>query len=219
MWTSHANPKIYLHLVTGDSIMYNRFAQRFADQKKFLALFYPNKAASGVLFKRTSAFSVLDGSVDRGSPGYTAKKAESEDVERVFKKYLNAALSGGGEKAIERHTKRNKKLLVRDRLRRLLDEGTDFLELSQLAGLDLEYGDVPCAGIVIGIGQISGQLCVVVANDATIKGGTIYPITLKKQLRAQEIADANRLPCIYLVDSGGAFLPLQVQFGKLKSKV
>lgn len=115
---------------------------------------------------------------------------------------------GGGANAIARHTQRNKKLLVRDRLRLLLDD-EDFLELSPFAGLGLPYGDIPSAGCLTGIGRINGLWCVFIANDATVKGGTAYPITVKKQLRAQEVAIQNRLPCVYLVDSGGAFLPLQ----------
>ncbi|KAI3368494.1 hypothetical protein L3Q82_025506, partial [Scortum barcoo] len=114
----------------------------------------------------------------------------------------------GGENAIARHTQRNRKLLVRDRLRLLLDDDC-FLELSPFGGLGLPYGDIPSAGSVSGIGRINGLWCMFIANDATVKGGTSYPITVKKQLRAQEIAIQNRLPCVYLVDSGGAFLPLQ----------
>ena len=155
-------------------------------------------------------FRVIDGSIDKNSSAFLSRASESAEILKSFTEVTNLALLGGGEKAIERHTKRNKKLLVRDRLRKLLDEGTDFLEFSQFAGLDLEYGNVPCAGVVSGIGQISGQLCVIVANDATVKGGTIYPIAVRKQLRAQEIAEANKLPCVFLIDSGGAFLPLQV---------
>lgn len=154
-------------------------------------------------------FKVIDGYIDKNSPEFRTKIPERTEVLSSFQEKTNLALRGGGEKAIERHMKRNKKLLVRDRLRKLLDDGTEFLELSQFAGLDLEYGDVPCAGVVSGVGQVSGQLCVIVANDATVKGGTIYPIAVKKQLRAQEIAEVNQLPCIFLIDSGGAFLPLQ----------
>ncbi|WP_048863344.1 carboxyl transferase domain-containing protein, partial [Acidisphaera rubrifaciens] len=101
------------------------------------------------------------------------------------------------------------KLPARDRVAALLDPGAPFLELSQLAAHGLYGGDVPAAGIVTGIGRVSGRECVIVANDATVKGGTYFPMTVKKHLRAQEIARANRLPCLYLVDSGGAFLPLQ----------
>ncbi|MBZ2197131.1 carboxyl transferase domain-containing protein [Occultella gossypii] len=115
---------------------------------------------------------------------------------------------GGSVSSRERHLARGK-LLVRDRIDRLLDPGSPFLELSPLAAYDLYDGGVPAAGIVTGLGQVSGRTCVIVANDATVKGGTYYPVTVKKHLRAQEIAAANRLPCIYLVDSGGAYLPLQ----------
>uniref|UniRef100_A0A3B5LSJ4 methylcrotonoyl-CoA carboxylase n=1 Tax=Xiphophorus couchianus TaxID=32473 RepID=A0A3B5LSJ4_9TELE len=115
---------------------------------------------------------------------------------------------GGGENAVIRHTQRNRKLLVRDRLRFLLDDD-DFLELSPFAGMGLPYGDIPSAGCLTGVGRINGLWCVFIANDATVKGGTAYPITVKKQLRAQEVVIQNRLPCVYLVDSGGAFLPLQ----------
>ena len=116
--------------------------------------------------------------------------------------------AGGDERSIARHRERGK-LPVRERIDRLLDPGSSFLELSTLAATDLYDGDAPGAGIVTGIGKVEGVTCVVVANDATVKGGTYYPMTVKKHLRAQEIALENRLPCLYLVDSGGAFLPLQ----------
>ena len=120
--------------------------------------------------------------------------------------------AGGSEAARKKHTDRGK-LLVRDRVERLLDPGSPFLELSPLAAYGMYDGDnewaAPSAGAVTGIGRVSGREVMVIANDATVKGGTYYPITVKKHLRAQEIAQQNRLPCIYLVDSGGAFLPLQ----------
>ena len=115
---------------------------------------------------------------------------------------------GGGERSVARHVARGK-LLVRDRVERLCDPGTPFLELSALAAEELYDGDAPGAGIVCGVGVVHGREIVVVANDATVKGGTYYPMTVKKHLRAQEVALQNRLPCVYLVDSGGAFLPLQ----------
>jgi 3-methylcrotonyl-CoA carboxylase beta subunit len=115
---------------------------------------------------------------------------------------------GGGKVARERHIKNNK-LLPRDRITQLVDPGTPFLELSQFAGYQLYDEDVPAGGIITGIGKVRGTECVIVANDATVKGGTYYPITVKKHLRAQEIAFENKLPCIYLVDSGGANLPRQ----------
>ena len=115
---------------------------------------------------------------------------------------------GGGERARQRHVDRGK-LLPRERVRRLLDPGAPFLEFSQLAGHQVYEDSVPAAGLITGIGRISGTECVVVANDATVKGGTYYPLTVKKHLRAQDIARENNLPCVYLVDSGGAFLPRQ----------
>jgi 3-methylcrotonyl-CoA carboxylase beta subunit len=116
--------------------------------------------------------------------------------------------AAGDDRSIARHRERGK-LPVRERIERLLDPGAPFLELSPLAADGLYEGDAPGAGIVTGIGRIEGVECVVVANDATVKGGTYYPLTVKKHLRAQEIALQDRLPCLYLVDSGGAFLPLQ----------
>jgi 3-methylcrotonyl-CoA carboxylase beta subunit len=125
--------------------------------------------------------------------------------------HLARVRQGGDERARAKHTARGK-LLPRDRIDRLLDPGSPFLELAPLAahGLYAEHGGpIPSAGIIAGIGRVSGKLCVVAANDATVKGGTYYPLTVKKHLRAQEVAAANRLPCVYLVDSGGAYLPLQ----------
>ena len=117
---------------------------------------------------------------------------------------------GGGEKAVERHRSRGK-LTARERIDLLVDPGSAFLELNALAAWELYDGGAPSAGIVTGIGVVEGRQCVVVANDATVKGGSYYPLTVKKHLRAQEVARQNRLPCIYLVDSGGAFLPLQAE--------
>jgi len=134
-------------------------------------------------------------------------EAMGQLVSDLREKAASAEL-GGSRSARERHIGRGK-LLARDRINGLLDPGTPFLELSQLAAHGMYGGDVPSAGIVTGIGSVSGRECVIVANDATVKGGTYYPVTVKKHLRAQEIAEANRLPCIYLVDSGGAFLPMQ----------
>ena len=118
--------------------------------------------------------------------------------------------AGGGERAVERHHSRGK-LLARERIDRLLDPGTAFLELNALAAWELYDGQAPAAGIVTGIGVVEGRECVIVANDATVKGGSYFPLTVKKHLRAQEVAEQNGLPCIYLVDSGGAFLPLQAE--------
>src|SRR6202158_6286845 len=115
---------------------------------------------------------------------------------------------GGGEQAVERHRSRGK-LTARERIDRLVDPDTAFLELNALAAWDLYGGEAPCAGIVTGIGVVEGRECVIVANDATVKGGSYFPLTVKKHLRAQEVAEQKRLPCLYLVDSGGPYLPLQ----------
>lgn len=125
-----------------------------------------------------------------------------------LKKLTAKIHEGGGEKARERH-KQHGKLLPRDRIELLLDPGSDFLELSVLAGYEMYDDPIPAGGIITGVGRVMGIDCIIVANDATVKGGTYYPITVKKHLRAQKIAEQNHLPCIYLVDSGGAFLPRQ----------
>src|SRR5947208_10498743 len=128
-------------------------------------------------------------------------------VDQLHEKLAAAAL-GGPERARERHASRGK-LLPRDRVDGLLDPGSAFLELAPLAADGMYDDECPGAGMIAGIGRVSGRECMIVANDATVKGGTYYPVTVKKHLRAQEIAGQNRLPCIYLVDSGGAFLPRQ----------
>jgi 3-methylcrotonyl-CoA carboxylase beta subunit len=130
------------------------------------------------------------------------------DLVDELRERLAVIRQGGSDSARATHTARGK-LLVRDRVDRLLDPGSPFLELSALAAYGMYDDAVPAAGIVTGVGRVSGRECVVVANDATVKGGTYYPMTVKKHLRAQEVAADNRLPCIYLVDSGGAFLPMQ----------
>lgn len=126
----------------------------------------------------------------------------------ALRKLVSQISQGGGSKARERHTSRGK-LLPRERLDVLLDPGSPFLELSQLAAYKVYDDDVPCAGLITGIGRVSGVECMIFVNDATVKGGTYYPLTVKKQARAQFIAEENQLPCLYLVDSGGAYLPLQ----------
>jgi acetyl-CoA carboxylase carboxyltransferase component len=138
-----------------------------------------------------------------------AENAEAyEGIMAELRKRSSEARLGGSEKARKRHEDRGK-LLARDRVERLLDPNTAFLELSPLAANEMYDGRVPAAGIITGVGRVSGVECVIIANDATVKGGTYYPMTVKKHLRAQEVAEQNHLPCIYLVDSGGAFLPLQ----------
>jgi acetyl-CoA carboxylase carboxyltransferase component len=141
---------------------------------------------------------------------FEARRTRMEELVTELRERTAQVASGGGEKALARHRDRGK-LTARERIDRLVDPGAAFLELSALAAWDMYDGDAPGAGIVTGIGIVEGQECVVVANDATVKGGTYFPLTVKKHLRAQEIAEQNRLPCIYLVDSGGAFLPLQAE--------
>ncbi len=152
--------------------------------------------------------SKLRSHVDPKGDGFKRNVEAFEGLLAELRERSAEARRGGGEKAQRRHKERGK-LPVRDRIELLLDPGTAFLELSPLAAFGMYDGRVPAAGIVTGIGRVSGREVVIVANDATVKGGTYYPVTVKKHLRAQEIAEQNHLPCVYLVDSGGAFLPLQ----------
>jgi 3-methylcrotonyl-CoA carboxylase beta subunit len=144
------------------------------------------------------------------SPEFADNAAQMTALVESLRGELSTAALGGDEKSRQRHTSRGK-LLVRDRIGLLLDPGSPFLEVAPLAAHGLYDGDAPCAGMVTGVGLVQGRPVMVVANDATVKGGTYYPMTVRKHLRAQEIALENRLPCVYLVDSGGAFLPLQDQ--------
>ena len=146
--------------------------------------------------------------VDTGSEEFEKNTEAYEELLEELRDRTEEARRGGGEKARKRHEERGK-LPVRDRIDLLLDPNTAFLELSPLAAFGMYDGQVPAAGIITGIGRVSGREVVIVANDATVKGGTYYPMTVKKHLRAQEVAEQNHLSCIYLVDSGGAFLPLQ----------
>ncbi|WP_405440464.1 methylcrotonoyl-CoA carboxylase [Streptomyces avidinii] len=151
---------------------------------------------------------VLTSAADPASEAWRTNEAAHRELTEGLRARLDAARLGGGEKARARHTARGK-LLPRDRVDTLLDPGSPFLELAPLAAEDMYGGAAPAAGVIAGIGRVSGRECVIVANDATVKGGTYYPMTVKKHLRAQEVALENRLPCLYLVDSGGAFLPMQ----------
>ncbi len=151
---------------------------------------------------------VLESTAHRRAAAFAASDAAHRALVADLREQLALARAGGGARAAERHVARGK-LLPRERVERLLDRGAPFLELSPLAAHGLYDGAAPGAGIVTGIGRVCGREVVIVANDATVKGGTYFPMTVKKHLRAQEIALHNRLPCIYLVDSGGAYLPLQ----------
>jgi 3-methylcrotonyl-CoA carboxylase beta subunit len=150
----------------------------------------------------------LGTSADPASDAYRTNAAAHAELGEELRAKLAAAALGGGTRARERHTARGK-LLPRDRVTGLLDPGSPFLELAPLAANGLYGDEAPAAGVIAGIGRVAGREVMVVANDATVKGGTYYPMTVKKHLRAQEVALDNRLPCVYLVDSGGAFLPMQ----------
>ena len=151
---------------------------------------------------------IIESQIDIRSPAFAENAAAMQEKVKSLQTLLQQTALGGSEAARQKHIARGK-LLPRERVEKLLDPGTPFLELSGLAAHGMYNGDAPAAGIITGIGRVSGTECVIVCNDATVKGGTYYPLTVKKHLRAQEIAMQNNLPCIYLVDSGGANLPQQ----------
>jgi len=151
---------------------------------------------------------VLDSRADRAAEDYAANRGRMEALVAELRERTAQVGSERPPEAVEKHVARGK-LLARERVERLVDPGSAFLELNALAAWDVYEGDAPGAGMIAGIGVVEGTECVIVANDATVKGGTYYPLTVKKHLRAQEVAQQNHLPCIYLVDSGGAFLPMQ----------
>src|SRR5690242_16877800 len=160
------------------------------------------------LADRGSSMRVLETAVDPRAETFRANAAALARLAEDLWQRTAAIREGGGAEARKRHLSRGK-LLPRDRVRTLIDPGAPFLELSQLAAHGMYGEEIPAAGIITGIGPVMGRECVIVANDATVKGGTYYPLTVKKHLRAQEIALQNNLPCVYLVDSGGANLPNQ----------
>src|SRR5271166_4086100 len=151
---------------------------------------------------------VIESRVDPASPEFAANRERFVSLLEELAARHALVAQGGGAEAMAKHVARGK-LLARERVELLIDPHSAFLEFSALAAWDMYKGDAPSAGIVTGIGQVEGVECIIVANDATVKGGTYFPLTVKKHLRAQEIAQQNHLPCIYLVDSGGAFLPMQ----------
>src|SRR5262245_59944529 len=144
---------------------------------------------------------VLTSQLDRDAQEFAHRREKMEQLVTELRKRSAQVAQGGGEKAMERH-RSSGKMPARERVDRLVDPGTAFLELNALAAWEMYDGDAPSAGIVTGVGVVEGRECVIVANDATVKGGSYFPITVKKHLRAQEVAEQNRLPCIYLVDSG-----------------
>src|SRR5438874_7338686 len=150
----------------------------------------------------------LQSRINPSDDTFVANRERMQQLVQQLRDRVTAARQGGGPKYLQRHRDQGK-LPVRERIDLLLDHGSPFLELSPLAAFEMYDNDAPAAGIVTGIGRVSGREVLIVANDATVKGGTYYPITVKKHLRAQQVAIENRLPCVYLVDSGGAFLPMQ----------
>jgi acetyl-CoA carboxylase carboxyltransferase component len=170
--------------------------------------FSVDAAGNGLTSRYAHAVAVLTSHVERESEVFASRREQMDALVAELRERTAQVARGGGEKAVERHRSRGK-MTARERVDRLLDPGSAFLELNALAAWELYDGQAPSAGIVTGVGVVEGQECVIVANDATVKGGTYFPMTVKKHLRAQEVADQNHLPCIYLVDSGGAFLPLQ----------
>src|SRR5262245_50343385 len=153
---------------------------------------------------------VLTSQLDREADEFARRRGRMDELVAEVRERTGQGAQGGGEKAMERHRARGK-LPARERVDMLVDPGAAFLELNALAAWEMYDGGAPSAGIVTGIGVVEGRECVIVANDATVKGGSYFPLTVKKHLRAQEVAEQNGLPCIYLVDSGGAFLPLQAE--------
>ena len=151
---------------------------------------------------------VLSSQLERESNAFARRRERMKALVTELRERTAQVALGGGEAAVERHRGRGK-LTARERIDRLVDPGGAFLELNALAAWDMYEGQAPSAGMVTGIGVVEGRECVIVANDATVKGGSYFPLTVKKHLRAQEVAAQSRLPCLYLVDSGGAFLPLQ----------
>src|SRR6185503_81578 len=150
----------------------------------------------------------LDSHINPADPTFQTNRQRMEQLVAELRDRLARAREGGGPRYLQRHRDQGK-LPVRERIDRLVDPGSPFLELSPLAAYEMYDDDAPAAGIVTGIARVSNREVLIVANDATVKGGTYFPITVKKHLRAQQIALENRLPCVYLVDSGGAFLPMQ----------
>ncbi|MDE2893027.1 MAG: methylcrotonoyl-CoA carboxylase [Chloroflexota bacterium] len=167
-----------------------------------------NSGGSHELSYRIDASTPIQSTVDTGSAEFGENAAWMRGLVEELREHEAVVRGGGGQRSVDRHHSRGK-LLARERIERMLDPDSPFLELSPLAANGMYGDEAPGAGIVTGIGRVSGREIMVVANDATVKGGSYYPVTVKKHLRAQEIAAQNRLPCVYLVDSGGAFLPMQ----------
>ena len=182
----------------------DRFASAGGGARRLAARMFDEGKVKGMSGPR------IDSKIDLDGDEAKARAAHNRGLATRLRADVATAALGGTKKSRDRHAARGK-LLPRDRVERLLDPGSPFLEIGQLAACDVYDGEVPGAGLIAGIGRVSGRQVMIVCNDATVKGGTYYPLTVKKHLRAQEIAEANRLPCVYLVDSGGANLPHQAE--------
>jgi 3-methylcrotonyl-CoA carboxylase beta subunit len=169
-----------------------------------------SETRSGIIRYNPTPMPVIQSTINPNDEEFRANKAHFEALLQQYREALAWAQAGGGADALAKHRARNK-LTARERIDALIDPNTPFLELAPLAAYGMYGNEAPCAGVVGGVGVIHGKECMIIANDATVKGGTYFPITVKKHLRAQEIALENRLPCLYLVDSGGAYLPLQAE--------
>jgi 3-methylcrotonyl-CoA carboxylase beta subunit len=169
-----------------------------------------SETRSGIIRYNPTPMPVIQSTINPNDEEFRANKAHFEALLQQYREALAWAQAGGGADALAKHRARNK-LTARERVDALIDPNTPFLELAPLAAYGMYGNEAPCAGVVGGVGVIHGKECMIIANDATVKGGTYFPITVKKHLRAQEIALENRLPCLYLVDSGGAYLPLQAE--------
>src|SRR5437773_2954793 len=167
-----------------------------------------SRLCQGCREEQANSMGIIETRIERNSLEFQENTHYLQQLLNQLSERVQLVQQGGGEHVIARHRKRNK-LLARERVQLLCDPDTPFLEFSTLAAWNMYHNEAPSAGIVTGIGLVEGQECMIVANDATVKCGTYYPMTVKKHLRAQEIAEQNHLPCIYLVDSGGAFLPAQ----------
>lgn len=184
----------------------------FNQVKQHIFSNYSTKLSSSLLTRKIEENNNIK---EFSKPHYEQNSLNFKHLKQKYKELKKKALAGGGEKGIKRHVERNKKVLVRDRIKHILDKDLPTLEIGTFAGFGMPYGDVPCAGMVGIIGKVHGLWCLISGNDASVKSGSIYPITLIKQLRCQDIGRDNCLPTIYLVDSGGAFLPLQADIFNL----
>ena len=205
---AHYKVPRYIRFVTGFPMTVTGKIQKFRIRDEMKDQLAAGRIPRLLETKIQHSMTILDTQLNARSADFLANAAAMRTLVDDLRGHLDKVAQGGGEAARAKHTARGK-LLPRERVQMLLDPGTPFLELAPLAALNMYNNDAPSAGLIAGIGRVSGVDCMVVCNDATVKGGTYYPLTVKKHLRAQEVAQQNHLTCIYLVDSGGANLPNQ----------